>query len=74
MEKLVHIKSASEQLGISEEELNVLVEMKKVPHAVKNLCKMIRQSTIDEIIGLRRIGGEGNKIENLERVNPDKIK
>ena len=53
MEKLVHIKSASEQLGISEEELNVLVGMKKIPHVVRSMTKMIKQSTIDDILKIQ---------------------
>ena len=74
MEKLYHISEASKKLGISEKDLNALVNSKKIPHKVSSMTKMIKQSTIDEIFGIHRIGGEGNKIENLEWVNPDKTK
>ena len=72
IDKLYHISEASKLLGLTENELNELVDKKKIPFAVSSMTKMIKQSTIDEIFGIHRIGGEGNKIENLTWVNPDK--
>lgn len=74
MEKLYHINEASKLLGLTEKELNDLVEGKKIEFVVSSMTKKIKQSTIDDILGIHRIGGEGNKIENLTWVNPEETK
>lgn len=75
MEKLIHIKEASEFLGISQEALNILIESKKIDFVVSSMTKKIKQSTIEEILGgLMEIYGGGNKIENLELVTNNKEK
>lgn len=50
IDKLYHISEASKLLGLTEKELNDLVEGKKIDFVVSSMTKKIKQSTIDKLL------------------------